>query len=230
MVALSSSQRALFVFDAFLTYARECSPAAEPRSQMAEQSEGEVTRVAGVPTQPPLPQISSDWEEPTEKGQRIESYDESHRQDEVVTAVAQQAMVFEQSIIIDDDSLTSPEITRDAELARGSIATSLPNPLTVLLQELAVLVKYGHAVQATQELDLWSTSHPEDLHGHLRVAEFEMARIDRERALQRYSSLIALFSGRGEVRVALDILRRLRRDLPGDPRVIAIAQWNNLIP
>jgi hypothetical protein len=230
MVAQSSSLRALSVFDSFLSYAREGSPAIDSGNQGAEESEGEVTRVAAVPTQPPLAQVSLEWEETTEKGQRIESDDESTHRSAVVREVAQQAMVFEQSIIIDDDSLTSPEISREAELARGHHATSLPNPLGVLLQELAVLVKYGHAAQATQELDLWSTSHPEDLQGHLRVAEFEMARIDRERALQRYSSLIALFSDRGEVRVALDILRRLRRDLPGDPRVTAIAQWNNLIP
>jgi hypothetical protein len=62
----------------------------------------------------------------------------------------------------------------------------------------------------------------------MRVAEFEMARLDRERALQRYGALVSAFKQRGDARTATDILRRLRRDMPEDPRIHALAQWNGL--
>jgi len=56
----------------------------------------------------------------------------------------------------------------------------------------------------------------------------EMARVDREVALRRYGTLVSLFLDRGDLRSAGDVMRRLRRDMPGDPRVTAIAQWNGL--
>jgi hypothetical protein len=137
---------------------------------------------------------------------------------------------MEQSVIIDDDSLTQPQMDRDAPAGDPLPAAGYPaaSELDALLVEMAVLVKYGHAPTAAQALDRWALTWPDDLHGQLRVAEFEMARVDREVALRRYGTLVSLFLDRGDLRSAGDVMRRLRRDMPGDPRVAAIAQWNGL--
>ncbi len=236
MVQTSANERALNIFEAFLRHARGGAEIPTPRAQAVddpppESLDAEITRVVQAPTRPQSELPS--WDDRTEESVGPSKSSPEERTDLTVNLppAPQQASSphEERSIIIDDDSLTSPEMSREGALGVGpSIAAMAQNALDTLLQEMAVLVKYGHAAQAAQELELWATSHPDDLSGHLRVAEFEMARVDRELALQRYGTLVSLFLDRGDARSADDVIRRLRRDMPGDPRVTAIAQWNGL--
>ena len=236
VVQTSANERALSIFEAFLRHARGDEKVPAPRVHRVEDPppeslDSEITRVVHAPTRPQSELPS--WDDRTEESAGPSKSSPEERTDLTVNlppAPQQPASPHEErSIIIDDDSLTSPEMSRDGALGVGpSIAAMAQNALDTLLQEMAVLVKYGHAAQAAQELELWATSHPDDLSAHLRVAEFEMARVDRELALQRYGTLVALFLDRGDSRSADDVIRRLRRDMPGDPRVTAIAQWNGL--
>lgn len=236
-VSAITPDRALTIFEAFLRHARGVDQPDAPPSPA--ELDNEVTHVAPAPTRPAKPVAQAAptpappaWDDHTEESHRPSpaAVPEERTDLSVKLPPAPAHLVVEQSIIIDDDSLTSPEMHRDGALAEG-LGLRMPDPreaLDTLLSEMAVLVKYGHAAQAITELDLWSASHVDDLHGQMRVAEFEMARIDRERALQRYGTLIGLFLARSDRRSADDVLRRLRRDMPGDPRVTAIAQWNGL--
>ncbi len=250
VAAMPTSERALTMFEAFLRHARSVDgppspapPGPPPRADRAPVSDddatldSEVTRVVQTPSRPPAPAELPSWDDRTEEsaGPSTQATVDERTDLAVKLPLApvqvHASHVEERSIIIDDDSLTSPEMSRDDALAAAPSALAAPivaDPLGALLQEMAVLVKYGHAAQVAQELDLWSQSHPDDLAGHMRVAEFEMARVDRERALQRYGTLVSMFLDRGDTRSADDVLRRLRRDMPGDPRVTAIAQWNGL--
>ncbi len=235
-VSAITPDRALTIFEAFLRHARGLEEPDAPPSPA--ELDNEVTHVAPAPTRPAKPVAQAAptpappaWDDHTEESHRPSpaAVPEERTDLSVKLPPAPAHLVVEQSIIIDDDSLTSPEMSRAEALGVApSIAAHAQNALDTLLQEMAVLVKYGHSSQAAQELELWATSHPDDLTGHLRVAEFEMARVDRELALQRYGTLVSLFLDRGDTRSADDVLRRLRRDMPGDPRVTAIAQWNGL--
>ncbi len=208
------------------------SRAAPAKAPANDTLDSEVTRVVHAPVRPLVKTDLPTWDDQTEESAGpSKTAPPEERTDLTVNLprAPQQSSQEERSIIIDDDSLTSPEMSRAEALGVApSIAAHAQNALDTLLQEMAVLVKYGHSSQAAQELELWATSHPDDLTGHLRVAEFEMARVDRELALQRYGTLVSLFLDRGDTRSADDVLRRLRRDMPGDPRVTAIAQWNGL--
>lgn len=253
MVQSTAADRALTMFEAFLRHARGSNeaPTAAHRASPArtappppgpaaresdEALDGEVTRVAPMPTRPAVTTSLPTWDDRTEESAGplaahapVEERTDLSVKLPLAPAPVHASHVEERSIIVDEDSLTSPEMSRDVAFAAAPAALA-PGPagLDVLLREMAVLVKYGHAPQAAQELELWAAAHADDLAGHMRVAEFEMARIDRERALQRYGTLISLFLDRADARSANDVLRRLRRDMPGDPRVSAIAQWNGI--
>ena len=229
------ADRALSLFDAFLRHARagaaRAAPVAPSPLTVVRPEPDENTRVAAMPARSPM---ESTWDDPT--GEKAVPTVMQPAPLEPATDVSvrlpseQHAHAMEQSIIIDDDSLTQPEMPREAATAAPLPAAGYPavSELDTLLLEAAVLVKYSHTPSAAQALEHWSLTHPDDLQGQLRVAEFEMARVDREVALRRYGTLVSLFLDRGDLRSAGDVMRRLRRDLPGDARVTAIAQWNGL--
>ncbi len=245
----AGGQRALAIFDAFLQHARTSAssasapPVAAPVSTLrpaaakpppaAREEPDETTRVVAMPVRPPM---ESTWDDQTEEKPPSPALREAMSEDPatdvsvLLPEVQPHAHAMEQSVIIDDDSLTQPQMDREASTGEPLPAAGYPavSELDTLLLEMAVLVKYGHAPTAAQELERWALTWPDDLHGQLRVAEFEMARIDREVALRRYGTLVSLFLDRGDLRSAGDVMRRLRRDMPGDPRVTAIAQWNGL--
>jgi hypothetical protein len=236
----TAAARALAIFEAFLQHARAGAPSAAPdapRPRVLPRGEpDEATRVVSMPSRT----LESTWDDPTEEKPPTASLPASSVEPATdvsvrLPEVPAHAHAMEQSVIIDDDSLTQPEMGRDLvqvgvrpEADHAALGGPPTSDLDGLLVEMAVLVKYGHAPTAALVLDRWALAHPDDLHGQMRVAEFEMARIDREVALRRYGTLVSLFLDRGDLRAAGDVMRRLRRDLPGDPRVAAIAQWNGL--
>lgn len=233
MTQTPANERALRLFEEFLRHARgdeveASSPAARSEPDVLD---AEVTRVVHAPVRPPVVTELPSWDDRTEESAGPAARAPEERTDLTVNLppAPPPSPYEERSIIIDDDSLTAPEMSRDEALGVGAAVVAIAQgALDTLLQEMAVLVKYGHAQQAAQELELWAAAHPDDLAAHMRVAEFEMARVDRELALQRYGTLVSLFLDRGDARSAEDVIRRLRRDMPGDPRVTSIAQWNGL--
>lgn len=240
-VSPASAARALSIFEAFLGHARAGAATAvpsvvpTPRAPSRDEPD-ETTRVVAMPQR----SVESTWDDPTEEKPPVAVHlpqaDPATDVSVRLPEVQPHAHAMEQSIIIDDDSLTQPEMGREVSAPSGPLPAAgypaVEQPagaeLDTLLMEMAVLVKYGHAPTAGQALDQWALNNPDDLHGQMRVAEFEMARVDREVALRRYGTLVSLFLDRGDLRSAGDVMRRLRRDMPGDPRVTAIAQWNGL--
>ncbi len=227
-MTVAAAARALAMFDAFLAHARASDAPrvpTGPRPAPPPDALDEDTRVVRMPEAPPGRQ-PLDWDDRTAESVKPPVLESAEGPTDLSVALPGAPRVEERSIIIDDDSLTQPEMERDA--VKTAPAGGGSAALDLLLQEMFVLVKYGHGAQAAGELERWVAANPDDLHGHLRVAEFEMARVDREAALRRYGTLVSLFLDRGDLRSAGDVMRRLRRDMPGDPRVTAIAQWNGL--
>lgn len=232
------------MFDAFLRNARggDAPTPAAPRVALTPVltpahppgEPDETTKVLRLPERPraALPVTDSTWDDRTEENGRPSADGEEGPTDVAVSLPppGRHAHALEESIIIEDDSLTQPEMGRDPVVTGASLAAyvAAASELDALLAEMAVLLKYGHAAQAGETLNGWAHAHGDDLQAQMRVAEFEMARIDREMALRRYGTLVSLFLDRGDLRSAGDVMRRLRRDMPDDPRVAAIAQWNGL--
>lgn len=141
-------------------------------------------------------------------------------------AMAQsQSAPRESSIIVDDDTLTDPEFgpelaQRFNALGRAGVGT--PTPVEPFLQELSVLIKYGHAEQARGEAEHWVAAHPDALSSHILVAEFELSRLDREAGLRRFGRVITTLTVRGDNEHAMAALARLERVAPGEPRVAAL--------
>ena len=233
------------MFDAFLRHARggDVPTPASPRVALTPvvrptqppDEPDETTKVLRAPERPrtSLPAAEPSWDDRTEENGRPSAAESEEGPTDVAVSLppgGRHAHAMEESIIIEDDSLTQPEMGRDPVVAASSLAAyvATAGELDLLLSEMAVLVKYGHGPQAGETLNAWAHAHGDDLQAQLRVAEFEMARVDREMALRRYGTLVSLFLDRGDLRSAGDVMRRLRRDMPDDPRVAAIAQWNGL--
>jgi hypothetical protein len=222
--------RALETFEAFLRYARSSAGGAASGGAVAEthKSGEDLTRVSSLTealasSVAPLPTNGSPWEETTRE-----------RPDVVREMVA---MAFpeapapheEQSIIVEDDTLTQPEFGNDFVVAPTepgrSPVTGHPGPMPVeqFVQEMSVLIKYGHAGQAAAETDRWIAAHPDDLSAHLKIADFELARLDREGAINRFIFLATRLLERGDATQARDVVRKLRQSAPEDLRVGALA-------
>lgn len=132
----------------------------------------------------------------------------------------------ESSIIVDDDTLTDPEfgpelMQRFQRLGRAGVGA--PTPVGPFIQELVVLIKYGHADQARGEAERWVAANPDDLIAHLAIAEFEVARLDRETGVQRFGRVVAALHERGDRAAVSAAVQRLQRAAPGDARVAALA-------
>lgn len=132
----------------------------------------------------------------------------------------------ESSIIVDDDTLTDPEfgpelMQRFQRLGRAGVGA--PTPVEPFIQELVVLIKYGHADQARGEAERWVAANPDDLVAHLAIAEFEVARLDRETGVQRFGRVVAALHERGDRAAVSAAMQRLQRAAPGDARVAALA-------
>lgn len=224
MTLVTEHARALAVFDRFMAFSRASStPAPTP---------------APASLHPPLAEVStqvSPWEEPTRE-----------RPDVVRAMVAGGAAhpdtspalltpelhtsVEERSIIVDDDTLTDPEfgralLTQMSDLMRPARPAVMP--VAQLVQEMSVLIKYGHAAQAAGEVERWVQAHPDDFSAQLAIAEFELLQLDRGAALQRFAQLLARLVERNDLSTARDVVRRLRGDIREDPSMTSlIAQIN----
>lgn len=135
--------------------------------------------------------------------------------------------VEERSIIVEPDTIPPPAAkapTPAPAPAPAPVAAPALAPPTVdgFLQEMMVLIKYGHARQSAQECERWITSNPDAFEAHLKVNEFQFTRLDRDLALQRYAWLVARLVERGRAPEARDVVERLLRQLPDDPRVVAL--------
>jgi hypothetical protein len=213
-----------------------------PRAPGSNRSE-EATRVsplseAMASSLAPLSMHSSPWEEPTRERPDVvremlsseQNLSDTQQSLPVFEVQPAPRMVEEQSIIVEDEGLTNPEFGREdfsgAEVraASGGFAAHGPMPVEQFVQEMSVLIKYGHAGQAARETEHWIAAHPDDLTAHLKIAEFEMARLDRDAAVNRFVSLVARLLERGDQAGAADVVQKLRRDAPDDLRVSALSQ------
>lgn len=228
MTLVTEHARALAVFDRFLAFTRAvATPAPAPTPPPPAPS-----------VHPALTEVSTavtPWEEPTRE------------RPDVVRAMVQgsaahpdttpgilspdvQTAVEERSIIVDDDTLTDPEfgrvlLNRMSEMLRpAEAAAAVPKviPVSQLVQEMSVLIKYGHSQQAAEETERWVSAHPDDFSAHLAIAEFELQQLDRDAAVHRYAQLLSRLLERRELSAARDVVRRLRDDVREDPQVAAI--------
>lgn len=200
----------LEVFEAFLTYMRSAPsrpsparPAPTPASETPEPS-GRISAVAPASAQ----EDQSVWDEPTKSRPDVTR--------EFVQRTARKEP--EQSIIVDDElSMTqpiqsaAPEVQRTGE-TRGER----------FCDEMMVLIKYGHAQQVPREIERWVRTYPDDLDGALRIAEFEMLRIDASAGLDRLFFAANRALERGAVEHLRRALDRLQLLAPGDMRLAAL--------
>lgn len=235
MTLASEHARALEIFNQFLRFSRD---AAAPRAASVLV---ELPVAATDPGHPPLAEVSTavtPWEEPTRERPEVMRAMVSGAAAHPDTAPTIQvpevrATVEEQSIIVDDDTLTDPEFGRALLSQMGSLlrpnAAPSPGPMPVeqLVQEMSVLIKYGHAKQAAEETERWIRQHPDDVSAHLKIAEFELARLDREAAINRFVQLLDRLLERGDATRARDVVQRLRGDLRDDARLGALVSRIN---
>lgn len=226
MTLVTEHARALQVFDRFLAHARAVSPPA-----VTPPPPPPVVMVPAAASHPPLTEVSTavtPWEEPTKERPDIMRALAAGAAAHPDTAPGIVAPVVEQSIIVDDDTLTDPEFGRAllhqmSDLLRPAAPpTVAPMPVEQLVQEMSVLVKYGHSAQAAEETERWIRAHPDDVSAHLELAEYELQRLDREAAIQRFIQLLSRLVERGDARSARDVVRRIRGDIRGDARVDAL--------
>ena len=69
---------------------------------------------------------------------------------------------------------------------------------------------------------------PGTLSAHLKIAEFELQRLDRDLAINRFIALVSRLVERGDQREAQDVVRRLRSRHPDDHRLGALASRVNV--
>ncbi len=207
--------------------------------------DSEKTRVSPLPQAlarhaSPLPAHGSLWDEPTAErpdvSLELAASPEAQPDTDVALTLpesppkppARLRRVEERSIIVDDDTLTDPEfgqeaVQRVAQFLREPAALSAPMSVDQFVLEMAILIKYGHTEQAAAEAERWIAAHPDDLSAHLKIAEFELQRLDRDLAINRFIGLVSRLVERGDQHEALDVVRRLRSRHPDDRRVGALA-------
>ncbi len=230
---------ALGMFDAFMRFAREAEVHALRSMQQAarrgpvpakvdheddDPSDLEVTHVAAAPLAPKdktSAQVASvpPWEDPTHERPDVVRAMVSHPEARRTPPKPQP----EQSIIVDDETLTDPEFERSALFGAVDLRATGRIPVEQFVQEMSVLIKYGHTAQAAEETERWVASHPDDLAAQIQITEFQLARLDRNAAIDRFVALVGRMIERGERVQAGDLVNRLRRDAPGDQRVGALA-------
>lgn len=190
----------LEVFDAFLHYMR--NPPARPGAQRPT-SAGAGASGAAPPAEVPEPtrsgpviipaaavDDSSVWDEPTKSRPDVtrEFLQKSSRKEP------------EQSIIVDDDlSMTQPIQSAAPEVPRTPDSRG-----ERFCDEMLVLIKYGHSQQVPREIERWTRTYPDDLDGTIRIAEFELARVDAATGLDR----MFFVANRALERGAVEHLRR----------------------
>jgi len=223
-------------------------PVADPDDEDLVIPDSEKTRISPLPQAlarhaSPLPAHGSIWDEPTTERPDVSrelaaSPDAQPDTDVALTlpeaapkpsmAPARLRRVEERSIIVDDDTLTDPEFGPDpaqrvAQFLREPVALAPPMSVDQFVLEMAILIKYGHTEQAAAEAERWIAAHPDDLSAHLKIAEFELQRLDRDMAISRFIGLVSRLVERGDQHEALDVVRRLRSRHPDDRRVGALA-------
>ncbi len=208
----------LEVFDAFLQYMRN-PPArnatargnATPATETPEPT-GRSSAIAPPPAQPTssiLVQDPSVWDEPTKS-----------RPDVTRQFVQQTARKEpEQSIIVDDDlSMTQPMQSAAPELSPRAAESRGER----FCDEMMVLIKYGHAQQVPREIERWVRTYPDDLEGAIRIAEFEMQRVDAAQGLDRLFAVANRAIERGAVEYLRRSLDRLQVIAAQDMRLAAL--------
>jgi hypothetical protein len=205
----------LEVFEAFLQYmrnppARSASARAQPATETSEPT-GRRTAVAPPQAQPTasiLVDSQSVWDEPTKS------------RPDVTRPFGQQTARKEpeQSIIVEDPAMTEPTRSAAPEVA-SRVGES---PSERFCDEMMVLIKYGHAKQVPQEIERWIRTYPDDLEGAMRIAEFEMQRIDATQGLDRLFQVAHRALAKGAVECLRRALDRLQVLAPNDMRLAAL--------
>lgn len=243
MIDAETQRRALTLFEAFLRHAREAgrpgpavvAQAPPARAAIADEEGWDGPTVERPPLVVHLPPAGD---------RRAAASDATNPEVRLPDDPGAPPDVPEQSIIVEDDTLTDPSFARGMFPLNAHVPKAIapaPEPpratppppaeettpgaapsmsLDVLLQEMSVLLKYGHAAQVAQELDRWASGRDEP--SSLRVGEFELARVDRERGIQRIAGCVQRMLDRGDARAARGAMATLRRAAGDDPRVRAL--------
>jgi hypothetical protein len=210
-------------------------------------SDADKTRISPLPEAlarhaAPLPTHGSVWDDPTHErpdvARELAASPEAQPDTDVALTLPESVSgrlrrVEERSIIVDDDTLTDPEFGQDAvqrvaQFVRDPGAVAAPMSVDQFVLEMAILIKYGHGEQAAAEAERWIAAHPDDLSAHLKIAEFELQRLDRDLAINRFIALVSRLVERGDQREAQDVVRRLRSRHPDDHRLGALASRVNV--
>jgi hypothetical protein len=207
----------LEVFEAFLQYMRNPPARNAPgRAQPATETSEPTGRQSAVAPPPPVQPTSSIvvedpsvWDEPTKS-----------RPDVTRQFIQQSARKEpEQSIIVDDDlSMTKPMQSAAPEVAPRAAETRGER----FCDEMMVLIKYGHAQQVPREIERWVRTYPDDLDGAIRIAEFEMQRVDASQGLDRLFYVANRALERGAVEYLRRSLDRLQVLAAHDMRLTAL--------
>ncbi|MDP3279333.1 MAG: hypothetical protein Q8Q09_29345 [Deltaproteobacteria bacterium] len=176
----------LAVFEQFLQHMRVAgAQRTQPRAPARESAP------EGTPRAMPAISEDSGWDDKTKS------------RPDVAREYAQrsaQRVHHDQSIIVEDDlAMTQPMQSQAPELpARGELRGDR------FCDEMLVLIKYGHSQQVPREIDRWVRAYPDDLEGQLRIAEFELQRVDANIGVER----LFYVAQRSMERGAVDLLRR----------------------
>ncbi|MBL8681457.1 MAG: hypothetical protein JNK05_19985 [Myxococcales bacterium] len=205
----------LEVFEAFLHYMRNpparpgaARPTGSATASPAPADVPEPTRSGPVIIPASVADDQSVWDEPTKSRPDVtrEFIQKSARKEP------------EQSIIVDDDlSMTQPIQSTAPEVARGPDTRG-----ERFCDEMMVLIKYGHAQQVPREIERWVRTYPDDLDGAIRIAEFEMARVDASTGLDRLFATANRAVERGAVEYLRRSIDRLQLLAPQDMRLTAL--------
>lgn len=207
------------VFDAFLQFMRAAGvrggvkpekivTVERPAERPPEERTGRGPAVQSVQVGSAVDDLSL-WDEPTKSRPDVvrEYQQKTARKVEHV-----------ESIIVEDDlSMTQPMVTAAPEMApRGE------SRVERFSDEMLVLIKYGHTQQVPREIERWVKTYPDDLDGALRLAEFEMLRVDASTGLDRLFTVAHRSAERGAVEHLRRAMDRLQVVAPNDLRFTAL--------
>jgi hypothetical protein len=200
------------VFDAFLEFMRAAGVRtnAKPEKIVTVERSHEERTGRGPAVQSAAAQDDlSVWDEPTK------SRPDVVREYQQKTSRKPEHM---ESIIVEDDlSMTQPMVTGGPDVApRGE------SRVERFCEEMVVLMKYGHTQQVPREIERWLKTYPDDLDAGLRVAEFEMLRVDASSGLDRLFAIAHRSAERGAIEFLRRAMDRLQIVAPNDLRFTAL--------
>ncbi len=201
------------VFDAFLVFMRAAGVKGGPRPEklvsVDRVPEERTGRGPAVGNSAAASDDLSVWDEPTKSRPDVvrEYQQKTSRKVEHV-----------ESIIVEDEmSMTQPMVSAAPEVtSRGE------SRVDRFSDEMVVLMKYGHTQQVPREIERWLKTYPDDLDSGLRIAEFEMIRVDAASGLDRLFTIAHRSAERGAVEILRRAMDRLQVVAPNDLRFTAL--------